>query len=115
MTAELTHHQRYLGGESVDATDDEEVAVINPATQQVTQEETVGLAAPVGHPDATRGYELVRRIHAATVSLNGGGGGPHLGGPFGGDKQSGIGAEFGDDGLAEYTQLKTVSRSAGRP
>jgi len=26
-----------------------------------------------------------------------------------------IGGEFGDDGLAEDAQLKTVSRSAGRP
>ena len=58
---------------------------------------------------------LAQRIQAGTVSINGGGGGPHLWGPFGGYKQSGIGREFGDYGLLEYTQLKTVSWSAGRP
>jgi aldehyde dehydrogenase (NAD+) len=74
-----------------------------------------GLAASVWHPDAVRAFELAQRIHAGTVSINGGGGGPHLWGPFGGYKQSGIGREFGDYGLLEYTQLKTVSWSAGRP
>ena len=55
------------------------------------------------------------RIHAGTVTINGGGGGPHLWGPFGGYKHSGIGREYGDYGLLEYTQLKTVAWSAGRP
>ena len=54
-------------------------------------------------------------VHAGTVSINGGGGGPSLWGPFGGYKQSGIGREYGDYGLLEYTQLKTVPWSAGRP
>jgi aldehyde dehydrogenase (NAD+) len=74
-----------------------------------------GLAASVWHPDAVRAFDLAQRIRAGTVSINGGGGGPHLWGPFGGYKQSGIGREFGDYGLLEYTQLKTVSWSAGRP
>jgi aldehyde dehydrogenase (NAD+) len=74
-----------------------------------------GLAASVWHPNPVRAYELAQRIHAGTVSINGGGGGPHLWGPFGGYKQSGIGREFGDYGLLEYTQLKTVTWSAGRP
>jgi aldehyde dehydrogenase (NAD+) len=74
-----------------------------------------GLAASVWHPDAVRAFALAQRIRAGTVSINGGGGGPHLWGPFGGYKQSGIGREFGDYGLLEYTQLKTVSWSAGRP
>ncbi|HEU5480392.1 MAG TPA: aldehyde dehydrogenase family protein, partial [Candidatus Tumulicola sp.] len=74
-----------------------------------------GLAASVWHPDPPRAFELAKRIHAGTVSINGGGGGPNPWGPFGGYKHSGIGREFGDYGLLEYTQLKTVAWSAGRP
>lgn len=33
--------------------------------------------------------------------------GPHL--PFGGAKQSGLGVEFGEEGVAEFTQLHVVS------
>ncbi len=87
--------------------EDEGIAVANDTRY--------GLAASVWHPDPVRAYEIARRVHAGTVSINGGGGGPHLWGPFGGYKQSGIGREFGDYGLLEYTQLKTVSWSAGRP
>ncbi len=82
---------------------------------RIANDTRYGLAASVWHPDPTRAYELAQQIHAGTVSINGGGGGPLLGGPFGGYKQSGIGREFGDYGLLEYTQLKTVSWSAGRP
>ena len=82
---------------------------------RIANDTRYGLAASIWHPDATRAYELAQRVQAGTVSINGGGGGPHLWGPFGGYKQSGIGREFGDYGLLEYTQLKTVSWSAGRP
>jgi aldehyde dehydrogenase (NAD+) len=91
------------------AFDDEHDAV------RIANDTRYGLAAMVWHPDPVRAFELARRIQAGTVSINGGGGGPHLWGPFGGYKQSGIGREFGDYGLLEYTQLKTVSWSAGRP
>ncbi len=87
--------------------EDEAVAIANDTRY--------GLAASVWHPDAVRAFDLAQRIQAGTVSINGGGGGPNPWGPFGGYKQSGIGREFGDYGLLEYTQLKTVSWSAGRP
>jgi aldehyde dehydrogenase (NAD+) len=73
-----------------------------------------GLAASIWHPKPAVAYELARRVRAGTVSINGGGG-PSPWGPFGGYKQSGIGREFGDYGMLEFTQLKTVSWSAGRP
>jgi aldehyde dehydrogenase (NAD+) len=82
---------------------------------EIANDTRYGLAASVWHPDAVRAFELAKRIHAGTVTINGGGGGPNPWGPFGGYKQSGIGREFGDYGLLEYTQLKTVSWSAGRP
>src|SRR5205807_10418370 len=81
----------------------------------VANDTRYGLAASIWHPDATRAYELARQVRAGTVTINGGGGGPSPWGPFGGYKQSGIGREYGDYGLLEYTQLKTVSWSAGRP
>jgi aldehyde dehydrogenase (NAD+) len=74
-----------------------------------------GLAASIWHPKPARAYELATRIRAGTVTINGGGGGPSPWAPFGGYKQSGIGREFGDYGMLEFTQLKTVSWSAGRP
>jgi aldehyde dehydrogenase (NAD+) len=74
-----------------------------------------GLAASIWHPKPARAYELAARIRAGTVTINGGGGGPSPWAPFGGYKQSGIGREFGDYGMLEFTQLKTVSWSAGRP
>jgi aldehyde dehydrogenase (NAD+) len=81
----------------------------------VANDTRYGLAASVWHPDPVRAYELARYLRAGTVVINGGGGGPNLWGPFGGYKHSGIGREYGDYGLLEYTQLKTVTWSAGRP
>ncbi len=91
------------------AFDDEDEAIA------IANDTRYGLAASIWHPDPARAFELARRVQAGTVSINGGGGGPNPWGPFGGYKQSGIGREFGDYGLLEYTQLKTVSWSAGRP
>jgi aldehyde dehydrogenase (NAD+) len=87
--------------------EDEAVAVANDTRY--------GLAASLWHPKPARAFELARKIRAGTVSINGGGGGPSPWAPFGGYKQSGIGREFGDYGMLEFTQLKTVSWSAGRP
>ncbi len=82
---------------------------------RIANDTRYGLAAGIWHPDPLRAFDVAQRVQAGTITINGGGGGPHLWGPFGGYKQSGIGREFGDHGLAEYTQLKTVSWSAGRP
>jgi aldehyde dehydrogenase (NAD+) len=81
----------------------------------IANDSRYGLAASIWHPDPVRAYEIAKSVQAGTVSINGGGGGPNLWGPFGGYKHSGIGREYGDYGLLEYTQLKTVSWSAGRP
>jgi aldehyde dehydrogenase (NAD+) len=82
---------------------------------RIANDSRYGLAASVWHPDPVRAWEIAQRIQAGTVSINGGGGGPNLAGPFGGYKHSGIGREYGDYGLLEYAQLKTVTWSAGRP
>jgi len=83
---------------------------------KIANDSRYGLAASIWHPDPVRAFEIARQLQAGTVSVNGGGGGgPNLWGPFGGYKHSGIGREYGDYGLLEYVQLKTVSWSAGRP
>jgi aldehyde dehydrogenase (NAD+) len=87
--------------------EDEAVAIANDTRY--------GLAASIWHPKPTRAYELAKKVQAGTVTINGGGGGASPWAPFGGYKQSGIGREFGDYGMLEFTQLKTVSWSAGRP
>jgi len=81
---------------------------------RIANDTRYGLAAMVWHPTPTVAYELAKRIKAGTVTINGGGGGPSPWAPFGGYKQSGIGREFGDYGLLEFTQLKAVSWAAGR-
>jgi aldehyde dehydrogenase (NAD+) len=87
--------------------EDEAVAIANDSRY--------GLAASIWHPKPTRAFDLAKKVQAGTVTINGGGGGPSPWAPFGGYKQSGIGREFGDYGMLEFTQLKTVSWSAGRP
>jgi aldehyde dehydrogenase (NAD+) len=89
--------------------DDEDEAVA------IANETRYGLAAGIWHPKPTRAFELAKKVRAGTVTINGGGGGPSPWAPFGGFKQSGIGVEFGDYGMLEFTQLKAVSWSAGRP
>lgn len=68
-----------------------------------------GLAAGVWAKDPVRAYELAKRLRAGTIIVNGGGGGlsPHA--AFGGYKQSGLGREWGEHGLNEFLQTKTVA------
>lgn len=47
------------------------------------------------------------------VTINGGGGGLNPAAPFGGYKYSGVGREFGEYGLSEYLQHKTLQWPVG--
>jgi len=82
---------------------------------RIANDTRYGLAAMIWHPKPTRAFELAKQIKAGTVTINGGGGGPSPWAPFGGYKHSGIGREFGDYGMLEFTELKAVSWAAGRP
>ncbi|MFC8722713.1 aldehyde dehydrogenase [Kitasatospora sp. NPDC057198] len=57
-----------------------------------------------------RGVELARRIRTGTYTVNGFT--IDLRGPFGGYKNSGVGREFGAEGLGEYLEHKTVALPA---
>jgi len=67
-----------------------------------------GLAGSVWGTDVDRAVEVATRIDTGTVWVN-----QHLAidatVPFRGAKQSGLGAELGEDGLHEYTQARIVS------
>jgi aldehyde dehydrogenase (NAD+) len=65
-----------------------------------------GLCGSVWTHDIERGRAVARRIHSGMLNVN------TFGfdwiGPFGGFKQSGIGREFGPEGVNEYTELKSI-------
>jgi len=67
-----------------------------------------GLAAAVWTKDITKAHAIADRVRAGTVWVNcfdif------DAAAPFGGFKQSGIGRELGEYGLANYTEVKTVT------
>ena len=73
----------------------------------------VGLGGSVWSSDAERGSAVAAQLECGTAWVNQHGGiAPNI--PFGGVKCSGIGVEFGEEGLAEYTtiQIVNVNKSA---
>ncbi|WCT74145.1 aldehyde dehydrogenase family protein [Sphingomonas naphthae] len=67
-----------------------------------------GLGASVWGTDVTKAYEIAQQMEAGTVWINQHlNFGPNI--PFGGAKQSGLGTEFADEGLHEFTQLRVVN------
>ena len=72
-----------------------------------------GLGASVWSADPARARELAGRVEAGTVWINKHGDlAPHI--PFGGAKASGLGVEFGEEGLHEFTQLHIISSDASQ-
>ncbi len=74
---------------------------------RMANESIYGLAGGVWSKNADRAMEVARRLRAGTIWINEW----HLlneWAPFGGYKQSGIGREFGMEGLSEYTEAKHI-------
>jgi aldehyde dehydrogenase (NAD+) len=80
--------------------EDEAVAIANNSIY--------GLAGAVWSEDPERALRVARRIRTGQVDINGAKWNALA--PFGGYKQSGIGREFGEFGLEEYLQVKSVAR-----
>jgi acyl-CoA reductase-like NAD-dependent aldehyde dehydrogenase len=69
-----------------------------------------GLGASVWSSSSERAHKVAERIEAGTVWINKHlDMAPHI--PFGGAKQSGIGTEFAEEGLAEFTQLQIINEA----
>lgn len=65
-----------------------------------------GLAAYVEAPDLDRARAVARKLRVGMVHLNGAPADPAA--PFGGYRHSGNGREWGEHGLAEFTETKAV-------
>jgi aldehyde dehydrogenase (NAD+) len=65
-----------------------------------------GLAGSVWTANPERGLALARRVETGTIGVNGYL--PDFAAPFGGIKNSGLGREFGPEGLANYHQLQSI-------
>jgi phenylacetaldehyde dehydrogenase len=66
-----------------------------------------GLGAVVWTNNLSAAHQLIRKLKAGTVRVNGGGLDPAL--PFGGFKHSGWGRENGRTGIEAYTEIKSVA------
>ncbi|MDR3471423.1 MAG: aldehyde dehydrogenase family protein, partial [Devosia sp.] len=67
-----------------------------------------GLGGSIWSSDLERAYALAERMESGTVWINKHSElAPNI--PFGGAKESGIGVELGEEGLAEFTQLQVIN------
>jgi aldehyde dehydrogenase (NAD+) len=81
------------------STDEEAIAIANNSRY--------GLWGSIWTRDLVRGTRLARRIRTGAVGVNGTALNFHA--PFGGVKESGIGREFGEYGVREFFEPKSVS------
>jgi len=73
---------------------------------RIANDSDYGLAGTVWTSDREAGLDVARRVRAGTYGVN-----TYtmdFAAPFGGYKSSGIGREFGPEGLAQYTELKSI-------
>lgn len=86
-------------------TDEEAVALANDSS--------FGLHGSVFSRDSGTAFDMACRIRSGQIAINRGVGhmSPHA--PFGGVKRSGLGREYGEEGLLEYTDIKTILFNAG--
>jgi betaine-aldehyde dehydrogenase len=74
---------------------------------RIANQSEYGLAGSVWTGDQPRGLAVARRIRTGTIGVNKYA--PDLSSPFGGYKSSGIGREYGREGLEEYFELKSIA------
>lgn len=77
---------------------------------RIANDSDYGLAGTVWTADEQAGLDVARRVRTGTYGVN-----TYtmdFAAPFGGFKASGVGREFGPEGLAQYTELKSIYLSA---
>ncbi|WAH55376.1 aldehyde dehydrogenase family protein [Pseudomonas silvicola] len=86
-------------------TDEEAIALANDSA--------FGLHGGIFSADAGKAYQIATRVRTGGMAINGGAGTMLSAAPFGGYKRSGLGREYGREGLLEFTQTKSISFHAG--
>lgn len=74
---------------------------------KIANDTKYGLASYVYGKDQDTLHRIARSIEAGTVEINEAGRKPDL--PFGGYKQSGLGREWGDYGIEEFLEVKSIA------
>jgi aldehyde dehydrogenase (NAD+) len=77
---------------------------------RIANDSDYGLAGTVWTADEEAGLDVARQVRAGTYGVN-----TYtmdFAAPFGGFKASGIGREFGPEGLSQYTELKSIYTNA---
>ena len=74
---------------------------------KIANDTKYGLAGYVYGKDLNTLRKVAREIEAGTIEINEAGRKPDL--PFGGYKQSGIGREWGDYGIEEFLEVKSIA------
>lgn len=85
-------------------TDDEAIALANDSD--------FGLGGGVWAKDPGRAYKIAKAMRTGYIDINGGGAPLSPYGPFGGYKSSGVGREWGEFGVAEFQEVKSIAWSA---
>ena len=78
---------------------------------RIANDSEYGLAGSVWTADIEQGMDIARRVRTGTYGVN-----QYTMdfiAPFGGYKASGIGREFGKEGLEHYVELKTIIPPGG--
>lgn len=78
---------------------------------RIANDSDYGLSGSVWTADTAHGTDIARRVRTGTYSVNTFN--IDMLGPFGGYKNSGLGREFGPEGLGEYLEHKMIHLPAG--